>query len=234
MEEILIRIRQLIVARGLTSNAFAVKAEINPSNFSKKTKGQISITKTDIDKICSAFGVNKEWLIDGKGDIYNDKGLEMIKKANISHLSELTTGEMRKVMEEEDKKKIPYFDIDFTCSVIEQYNDSSCTPKNFVVIPGIEKADFCCRTSGDSMTPYIMSGDLIAMKKVEDWNLFLPLNEVYGIVTKNGLRAIKVLKRGSDNEHFTLHSYNNEYEDQEIHKEAILAVFKVIASARMF
>ena len=76
MEEILIRIRQLIVARGLTSNAFAVKAEINPSNFSKKTKGQISITKTDIDKICSAFGVNKEWLIDGKGDIYNDKGID--------------------------------------------------------------------------------------------------------------------------------------------------------------
>ena len=234
MEEILIRIRQLIVARGLTSNAFAVKAEINPSNFSKKIKGLIKITKADIDKICSAFGINKDWLVDGKGEIYNEKGIELLKKIHTGHLTELTTGEMRKVMEEEHKKKIPYFDIDFTCSVIEQYNDNSYTPKNFVVIPGIEKADFCCRTSGDSMTPYIMSGDLIALKKVEDWNLFLPLNEVYGIVTKNGLRAIKVLKRGSDNEHFTLHSYNNEYEDQEIHKETILAVFKVIASARIF
>lgn len=59
------------------------------------------------------------------------------------------------------------------------------------------------------------------------------MNEVYGIVTRNGLRAIKVIKKGSDDNHLTLHSYNNEYEDQEIEKSVILCIYKVVASVRI-
>ncbi len=44
------------------------------------------------------------------------------------------------------------------------------------------------------------------MRKVEEWWSFLPMNEVYGIVTRNGLRAIKVIKKGSDENHLTLTS----------------------------
>lgn len=103
-----------------------------------------------------------------------------------------------------------------------------------MTIPGSQKADFCCRAYGNSMTPNILSGDIVAMKKINDWQSFIPLNEVYGIVTSNGMRAIKVLRRGSDDEHLTLHSFNEEYDDQEIEKSAIINIYKVVASARIF
>ena len=231
-EEIIGRLDQLIKLYKCSSpSAFATKIGMNPSLFTRKMKGVTPITKNDFVRVYDALGVNIEWLRDGVGDMRSPQKVEELALNDSARNFKKYLKEKR---EQKEGRKIPYYDIDFTCSVVEVYNDESNAPTQFMTIPGAEKADFCCRTSGDSMKPHLMSGDIVAMKKVEDWTMFLPLNEVYGIVTKNGLRAIKVLKRGSDEDHFTLHSYNEEYEDQEIHKGAILAVFKVVASARIF
>ena len=82
------------------------------------------------------------------------------------------------------------------------------------------------------MKPLISNGDIIALKVIPDWTEFLPMNEIYAIMTKNDLRTVKVIRRGSDNEHFTLHAINEEYEDQEIKKEAITKVFKVLGALK--
>ena len=92
----------------------------------------------------------------------------------------------------------------------------------------------CCspsvRSSGDSMCPIINSGDIIAMKEVKDWQSFLLMNEAYGIVTSNEQRMVKVIRPGSDTDHFILHSYNSEYPDQEIDKNMVLRIYKVIGA----
>ncbi len=216
MTEIKKRIEGIMREAGLSSNAFAKKVDIDSSNFSRKLSGVQRITKLDIIKISRAFGINERWLTAGEGEKY---GGVCVEKSD-ANLSQSTKG-------------IPYYDIDFTCSVAEVYNDGTEYPSSFVTIPGVEKADFCCRTSGDSMSPFLVRGDIVAMRKVEEWWSFLPMNEVYGIVTRNGLRAIKVIKKGSDDNHLTLHSYNNEYEDQEIEKSVILCIYKVVASVRI-
>lgn len=51
-------------------------------------------------------------------------------------------------------------------------------------------------------------------------------------MTINDLRTVKIIRKGSDNEHFTLHAINEEYEDQEIKKSAITKVFKVLGSLK--
>lgn len=88
------------------------------------------------------------------------------------------------------------------------------------------------RASGDSMKPLISNGDIIALKVIPDWSEFLPMNEIYAIMTTNDLRTVKVIRKGPDNEHFTLHAINEEYEDQEIKKETITKVFKVLGSLK--
>lgn len=147
-----------MTSRSQTANAFAIQADINSSNFAKKLKETMKITKADIDRICDNIGVGR--------------------------------------------------------------------------VPGYEKADFWCRTSGDSMKPFISNGDIIALKEVKDWQSFLPMNEVYAVMTTNDLRTVKVVRRGADDEHFTLHAYNEEYEDQEINKAAITKVFKVLGALK--
>lgn len=112
------------------------------------------------------------------------------------------------------------------------YNDEPNIPSKIISVPGYEKADFWCRTSGDSMKPFISNGDIIALKEIDDWQSFLPMNEVYAIMTTNDLRTVKVVRKGSDDEHLTLHAYNEEYEDQEISKSAITKVFKVIGALK--
>ncbi len=65
-----------------------------------------------------------------------------------------------------------------------------------------------------------------------DGQSFLPLNEVYAVMTTNDMRTVKVVRKGSDDMHFTLHAYNEEYDDQEIHKASIAKVFKVLGALK--
>ena len=199
--------------RGETKNAFAIYVGINPSNFNRKMRGEIPFTDKDFAKICKATGISRDWLESGEG------------KMLYSDLNE--TG-----CTEKSSDKVPFYDIDFALGYDEMYNDTPNVPTKFISIPGYEKADFWCRASGDSMKPVISNGDIIALKAILDWQSFLPMNEVYAIMTTNDLRTVKVVRKGSDAEHFTLHAYNEEFEDQEIAKSSITKVFKVLGALK--
>lgn len=68
--ELISRINQLMEQNADNANSFASKVGIDPGNFRKKLKGEYGVTKKDIYKICNTLGVSKEWLAEGKGDIY--------------------------------------------------------------------------------------------------------------------------------------------------------------------
>lgn len=214
MDEVIKRIESVIKETGLTSNSFAVKVGLNSSNLSRKLRGKATIMPRDYKLICDATGVNREWLETGNGEM----GVCQIK-----------SDESQKVF---IAGTVPFYDVEFALGYDEMYNDTPNVPTKFISIPGYEKADFWCRASGDSMKPVISNGDIIALKVVEDWQSFLPMNEVYAIMTTNDLRTVKIVRKGSDDFHFTLHAYNEEYEDQEIPKDAITKVFKVLGSLK--
>lgn len=213
MDDIITRIKSVIAESGLTSNAFALKVGMNSSNLSRKLNGKVPITSRDYRLICDSIGVNKDWLETGTGDKYIGEPL------NGKEIMQPMLG-------------VPFYDVEFALGYDEMYNDTTNVPTKFISIPGYEKADFWCRASGDSMKPLISNGDIIALKVIPDWTEFLPMNEIYAIMTKNDLRTVKVIRRGSDNEHFTLHAINDEYEDQEINKAAITKVFKVLGALK--
>lgn len=219
------RINELIKELGLTPNSFAKEVGLGSSNLSRKLKGNTPFTQKDFVKISDSIGVNREWLETGKGEkrtysVGYDKNV--INMAIDKAFTQCVHGEDAK----------PFYDVDFALGFSEMYNDSPNVPTKYISVPGYEKTDFWCRTSGDSMNPLISNGDIIALKQILDWNEFLPMNEVYAIMTTNDLRTVKIIRKGSDNEHFTLHAINEEYEDQEIKKSAITKVFKVLGSLK--
>lgn len=229
-EEVIGRLEDVIQAFRLSRNAFCKEIMIDPSNLSRKLNGQSPITTIDANKINQSLGISAEWLLNGKGDMLTDKGVEEY----LNHLNSFERGAIDRVLERRSEREIPCYDIDFSCSVVESYDDNLEKPSSYISVPGTDKADFCCRAFGDSMMPIIMSGDIIAMKRVEDWATFLPLNEIYGVVAANGLRAIKVIRASKNDTKFMLHSYNEVYEDQEIDKSSILAIYKVVACIKRF
>lgn len=212
MDEIIERVQLLMRRRGDTKNAFAIAVGINPSNFNRKMNGSLPFTPKDFMKISEAIGVNAQWIETGEGDIG-----DMTKQAALAA---------------SNTSSKPFYDVDFALGFNDMYNDEPNVPSRYISVPGYEKADFWCRTSGDSMKPFISNGDIIALKEVQDWQSFIPMNEVYAIMTTNGLRTVKVVRKGSDDMHLTLHAYNDEYEDQEISKAVVSKVFKVLGAIK--
>ena len=72
-KEVQQRVRRLIKESGLTDSAFAKKVGVDPSNFSRKLLGTQTWTVNDVKKICDTINVSHEWLVDGIGDIYEEK-----------------------------------------------------------------------------------------------------------------------------------------------------------------
>lgn len=71
-EGIITRINRLMEKEADNPNSFSKKIGIDSSGFRKKLKGETPIMPKDIKKICEAYGVSKEWLEEGKGNIYTD------------------------------------------------------------------------------------------------------------------------------------------------------------------
>lgn len=65
------RIKLLMQQFGDSANAFARRVDIDPGNLRRKLKGQSSITNRDIMLISTAINVNREWLTNGTGDIWD-------------------------------------------------------------------------------------------------------------------------------------------------------------------
>ena len=85
---------------------------------------------------------------------------------------------------------------------------------------------------GDSMEPTYKAGSLVLIREVELWREYLEFGCTYVIGLVDDRRVIKTVMAGSDNEHYTLISINPNYQPQEIAKDIIRTVWRVILSVR--
>ena len=108
-------------------------------------------------------------------------------------------------------------------------NDQTTTPAYLIDFQMYNSADCWCNVTGHSMDPEISHGDIIALKEVKEWDVFLPFGEIYALVTTEH-RTIKKVSAGHDHNFFTLIPLNKsiEYQPQEIPKSIILKVYKVM------
>lgn len=211
--EIAKRLSEYIEYDALTTpSQFAAKAGIDASGFHKMLKGQLKITATTLKKISDAYGLRMTWLQTGKGEMYNENEL----KPEISY----TDG-------------VPYYDEMFECGFNELVTPNSENPEYLIKMPGYEKATLWCNASGQSMEPEINNGDIIAMRRIDDFS-FLTFGDIYGIITTNGLRTIKRIGRSEDPNCYRLIPTNKEYGEQDIPKDKILIVYRVMGAMKSF
>lgn len=128
-----------------------------------------------------------------------------------------------------DKGLLPVFDIYGKAGLTEFVN----TMDNFeilgyVKVPGYENCLGWVKVKGDSMSPYLNSGDMVAIRLV-DRNL-ISWGNVYFIVF-NGEFApepmIKYVRKGKEKNTFILRSHNEKYEDMEVNGDAIKNFYAV-------
>ena len=130
-------------------------------------------------------------------------------------------------------KQIPFFDVEFEGGYDVMVNDQTRTAASFINVPYETRATHACRITGRSMQPDIYSGDIILLQYIEDFS-WLPLGDIYAIVTTNDMRTVKRLARSENDENYLLVPSNAEYQAQELPKRLIRNVFRVVGTIRMF
>lgn len=174
-----------------------------------------------------------DWLLTGEGDML----VQSASEANSERKRDKEEEEEYELLPRitEDKGR-PYYDVDFLGGYGEFADDPASAPVTYMIDypPYNKEGVFYTNVRGDSMSPEINSGDLVALRPIEAWYDFLLLGKVYAIVTLSGQRTIKRLRRGSDSEHYMLEPINPAYESQEIPKTQIERVFEVLGGIRRY
>lgn len=189
-------------AQGFSKVDIALKLNVKPQYINNIINGGRGITDAFLDKFIETFRINH---------------FELTKN-EAEHNTEAITG-------------IPYYDVDFCGGFDLVLNDQTYIPAGYINLPQYGKADSWANITGHSMEPLISNGDIIALRKIEDWQTYLLYGEIYGIMTDEW-RTVKRVRKSNNPEYIRLEPVNKEYDEQEIPKSIIRGVWQVLGSVK--
>jgi len=212
------RILQIPKIQTIKNEEFFKKINSSYSNFRGKSKESSPSADVLVEISTNFPNINIDWILTGKGEALN---------------------EPRRDYKLVEKKRVPYFDVEFNASFLELENNPQIQVDSYITHPFFKNCEIVVRASGQSMSQVIKHGDIIGLIKIEDWKDFLLMGEIYAIVTVNNFRMIKIISKGETNDTFTLISKpafakKDEFPSQEINKNKILSIYKVQACAHLF
>ena len=211
------RIKLLMSSMGLKQVAFAERIGVDASNFSKHLNGKLPLSENLYNKIVVAVGVSKEWLVSGEGDMWKTQPLS-------NHLPTVTIP--AGVISSSVVNGAKVYDLDVTAGGMTRermFADEQVV--GTINMPAIHPDCCIVRVSGDSMSPVIGNGDLIAIREVRNPNLIF-WGQIY-VVLLDDYRMVKYVRRHNDPSMVILRSENPKYDDIEILKSEIRDLFLV-------
>lgn len=211
------RIKQLMQSMGLKQATFAERIGVDASNFSKHLNGKLPLSENLYNKIVVAVGASKEWLMSGEGDMW--KTLPAVNQ-----LSTVTVP--AEVISQAEAGGAKVYDLDVTAGGMTRdrmFADEQVI--GTIKMPAIHPDCCIVRVSGDSMSPVIGNGDLIAIREVRNPNLIF-WGQIY-VVLLDDYRMVKYVRRHPDASMVILRSENERYDDIEIPKSEIRDLFLV-------
>lgn len=213
-ERIVDRLDQFMKEKGLKDAQFQRECGISASTLYQIRQGKFAMSQKVIDKVCARYPeINRVWLITGEGERFNNvkptvaDGTIMIPQFNMD-----TRGGSAFNVEVDGDEYVTNY-IPFPTSIARQGD---------VVIP----------IYGESMEPTYKSGSLVLIRKVELWREYLEFGCTYVIALVDDRRLIKTVMAGSDSDHLKLVSINPASQPQEVPKNIIRSVWRVILSVR--
>ena len=214
------RIEKLIEYSGLSIPKFAVHVGFKtPQAVRELIKGNTkTLSYQAQDKILSAFPeVSPSWLLSGDGDML------------------LQPSPPTKPPGNEDTIFIPVVNLDSRGGMAfneEVQTETYMTGRLPFPTSIAHHGDVVIPIYGDSMEPTYKSGSMVLIREVELWREYLEFGCTYVIGLVDDRRVIKTVMAGNDADHFMLVSINPAYQPQEIAKDIIRSVWRVIVSVR--
>lgn len=208
------RVRYLIRLSRRNQNQFSKLAGLDPTILSKILTGKLKPSEAFINRIVINLGVSKPWLQKGEGVPYQRP--EHAKTLSSPYEASGRT----------NSSGTPVYDIDVTAGSREL--DRMLTNERLigrVSLPGLEPDWVIVTATGDSMFPKIKNGSRIAIRPI---NLSAPISwgQMY-VVVLDDYRFVKYVRRHRDKNLIILHSANPDYDDIEIKRSDVRALYLV-------
>ena len=214
--DVISRLRHIMSQQHMSQRRLASILRLDPSNLSKVMTGKLPFTEGLINRIVVDLGVSKSWLKEGIGLPYEKESLARdIVLPSAPSPQHVSTG-------------VPVYDIDVTagCRSLEQLF-SETHPIGMMDIPELPSDAHVVKVRGDSMSPRINNGGYVAIRHIRD-----PRNIFWGqiyVVQLEEYRMIKYIRRHTDPSMVILHSDNPAYDDMDVPRADIRALYIVEA-----
>lgn len=216
------RIYEYLEAKGLKPTVIEKEIGLSNGYLSVQRKRNADIGEGVLNKIIDyCRDVSPEWLLTGRGEMMTPS----------LPVPEASFGLDKRIYSAKTKTATPYYDVDFVGGFDEVFNDQTIQPDDYINVPGFEKADLWCNVRGNSMSPIISNGDLIALRRCSFENI--KFGEIYAVVMDE-LRTIKKIRSSESPDQLRFIPVNPDYDEQTYDKKRILYVFEVLGSISRF
>ena len=204
------RLKEFIKHTGLSINKFEQLCELGKSYVGNM---RVSMQPDKVQKIVQKFPeLNSGWLLTGEG--------EMLRTA-IDDTSSVPDGRQM-------DNAIPLIPMDaFAGYPPQQYSDLPV--EDYYHVAEFSRADFLIRVKGDSMTPKLNGGDIVACKKWSERLLF-HLHRIYVIYTNSQGVMIKRVEQSERDGCIRLVSDNPSYQSFDIPESDIADIALVMGA----
>lgn len=128
---------------------------------------------------------------------------------------------------------VPFFNVDFSSGYDTFYNSQVPNPDFYIDYPPYNHADFWVCNVGNSMSPKIENGDIVALQQKTDLQQMI-YGEIYALVLPE-MRTIKYIRKSKVDGHIRFVPENMEnYDPQDMPLELIQKFFLVLGSIKKF
>lgn len=225
-EEVIDLIKKICESKGITAYEISKRTELSAVGIQKIFNGETkNPNKKTLVKILTFL---QNW------SLYEPPMPEIEQALRIEdEESQYKNAEQNLTPITSKKKGVPYFNVDFSSGYDLFTNNQTTTPDFFIDYEPYNHADLWINNIGNSMSPKIDNGDIVALQKKSDINQML-YGEIYAIVFPE-IRTIKYIRKSKKNDHILLvpHDLVN-YDEQDMPKNLIKSFFLVLGSIKKF
>lgn len=127
-------------------------------------------------------------------------------------------------------KGVPIYNVEFNAGLLPlstEYVHFDEFIIGYCDFPEVQGADLITKMRGNSMTGVLENGDWISFRKLNSLSV-INYGHIFGIITNDKVPLIKYVRKGPNEDILILKSHNPAFDDIELPKSEILAMFMVI------
>lgn len=186
---------------------------IKKNVYSMIETGNSKLSNHNFETLTSKFNINKEWLINGVGNMfYFGELVHPSSQIKCSH----------------SYMPVPVYDIN---TINSNGNNSPSSIVRYLPFCNATPDDIAVITTDLSMSPVLAINSVLLLRRCKKFDPIYNSNKPHLIIFKDGSRYVRNLSEHSEYPNLIiLHAENMDYDDVEIEENRITAIYKVLAS----